>query len=88
MYVVREAYGVVGVISPWNYPFLLAMDPLVAALFSGNAVVLKPSEATLLTGLAVGEVCRAAGLPAQLVQVAPGDGRTGEAMRRLRGRRP
>lgn len=79
-YVVRVPYGVVGVISPWNYPFLLAMDPLVAALFCGNAVVLKPSEATPLTGLAVGEVCRAAGLPAELVQVAPGDGRTGEAL--------
>ncbi len=51
--VLREPHGVVGVISPWNYPLILAMDPTVTALFAGNGVVLKPSEYTPYTGLFV-----------------------------------
>lgn len=78
----REPYGVVGVISPWNYPFVLTMDPVVTAVASGNGVVLKPSEVTPLTGLLVGELVRAAGLPRGLVEVVTGDGATGEALAR------
>jgi acyl-CoA reductase-like NAD-dependent aldehyde dehydrogenase len=76
----REPYGVVGVISPWNYPLILAMDPAVTALFCGNGVVIKPSEFTPYTGLFVQEICQEAGLPKGLVEVVTGDGPTGAAL--------
>lgn len=75
-----EPFGVVGVISPWNYPFILAMDPVVTALVTGNGAVLKPSEVTPFTGLLVGELVEAAGLPEGLVRVVTGDGTTGDAL--------
>ncbi|HUY86877.1 MAG TPA: aldehyde dehydrogenase family protein, partial [Acidimicrobiales bacterium] len=68
--------GVVGVISPWNYPFTLTMTPVITALFAGNTVVLKPSEVTSLVGLKVGEVIAKAGYP-DIVKVVTGDGVTG-----------
>jgi len=76
----RDPMGVVGVISPWNYPFLLSMVPSLTSLFSGNAVVLKPSEWTPYSGLLVEELARDAGLPEGLVQVVIGGGVTGEAL--------
>ena len=75
----REALGVVGVISPWNYPFTLSMTPLVTALFAGNAVVLKPSEVTPTVGLAIGELFEHP-VWGDLVQVVTGTGATGEAL--------
>lgn len=75
-----EPLGVVGVISPWNYPFILAMTPVVTALFAGNAVVLKPSEVTPLTGLAIRDLFRDVGGHPDLVQVVTGGGATGEAL--------
>ncbi len=77
-----EPLGVVGVISPWNYPFVLAMTPVVTAAFAGNAVVLKPSEVTPRVGLAIGELFRSAagGAHPDLVQVVTGDGSTGAAL--------
>jgi acyl-CoA reductase-like NAD-dependent aldehyde dehydrogenase len=72
--------GVIGVISPWNYPFLLSMNPVVTALFSGNGAVLKPSEYSPYSGLLVEELARDAGLPDGLVQVIIGGGETGEAL--------
>ena len=75
-----EPLGVVGVISPWNYPFILAMTPIITALFAGNAVVLKPSEVTPLVGLAIGELFADVGGHPQLVQVVTGGGATGEAL--------
>jgi acyl-CoA reductase-like NAD-dependent aldehyde dehydrogenase len=48
---VREPHGVVGMISPWNYPFSIPATETLAALVAGNAVVLKPSEFTSLVGL-------------------------------------
>ena len=74
-----EPLGVVGVISPWNYPFTLSMTPLVTALLAGNPVVLKPSEVTPTVGLAISELFdddRWGGL----VQVVTGGGATGEAL--------
>jgi coniferyl-aldehyde dehydrogenase len=44
--ILYQPLGVVGIISPWNYPFQLAIDPLIAALAAGNRVMLKPSELT------------------------------------------
>jgi succinate-semialdehyde dehydrogenase/glutarate-semialdehyde dehydrogenase len=79
----RIAYrplGVVGVISPWNGPFILALNPTIQALVAGNAVILKPSEVTPRSSAAVGEIFEAAGLPAGLLQVLHGDGETGAAL--------
>jgi acyl-CoA reductase-like NAD-dependent aldehyde dehydrogenase len=71
-------YGVVGVISPWNYPLTVPMQAIASALGAGNAVVLKPSELTPLTGVLLGEAVASAGR--DLVHVVTGDGRTGEAL--------
>jgi acyl-CoA reductase-like NAD-dependent aldehyde dehydrogenase len=78
--VLREPLGVIGVISPWNYPFILSMTPTLAALFGGNGVVLKPSQFTPYSGLLVEDLARDAGLPEGLVQVVIGGGKTGEAL--------
>jgi succinate-semialdehyde dehydrogenase/glutarate-semialdehyde dehydrogenase len=78
--VYREPMGVVGVISPWNYPFILSMTPTCTALFGGNGVLLKPSEFTPYSGLLVEDLARDAGLPEGLVQVVIGGGPTGEAL--------
>jgi len=72
--------GVVGVISPWNGPFILALNPTVQALVAGNAVVVKPSEVTPRSGALVGEIFEAAGLPEGVLQVLLGDGETGAAL--------
>ena len=72
--------GVVGVISPWNGPFVLAMNPSLQALVAGNAVVLKPSEVTPFSGALAGEIFREAGLPEGLFQVLLGDGESGAAL--------
>ncbi len=78
--ILREPLGVVGVISPWNYPFILSMTPVLTALFGGNGVVLKPSEYTPYSGLLAEDLARDAGLPEGLVQVIVGAGPTGEAL--------
>lgn len=72
--------GVVAVISPWNYPFLLPWGEIIMALAAGNAVVFKPSEVTPLTGLKIQELCGQAGLPEHLVQTVIGDGSVGAAI--------
>ena len=74
-----EPMGVIGVISPWNYPFTLSMTPLVTALFAGNAAVMKPSEVTPTVGLAIGELFED-DTWGDLVQVVTGGGATGEAL--------
>ncbi|MCS7011583.1 MAG: aldehyde dehydrogenase family protein, partial [Anaerolineales bacterium] len=78
--IIARPRGVVGIISPWNYPVTLSMEPLIAALVAGNAVVLKPSEYTPLIGLKIGELARLARLPEGLVQVTTGDASTGQAL--------
>ena len=75
-----EPKGVIAVISPWNYPVLLAMAELSAALAAGNTAVLKPSELTPLVGRMLGELAREAGLPPGVFQVVTGDGQTGAAL--------
>jgi succinate-semialdehyde dehydrogenase/glutarate-semialdehyde dehydrogenase len=72
--------GVVGVISPWNGPFILSLNPAVQALLAGNAVLVKPSEVTPMSGLLVQELFDEAGLPPGLLQVLTGDGETGAAL--------
>jgi succinate-semialdehyde dehydrogenase/glutarate-semialdehyde dehydrogenase len=77
---VREPYGVVGIISPWNYPFSIPATETLAALVAGNAVVLKPSEFTSLVALELESLLHAAGVPANVFQVLVGDGATGAAL--------
>jgi succinate-semialdehyde dehydrogenase/glutarate-semialdehyde dehydrogenase len=72
--------GVVGIITPWNFPFVLSLNPTVQALMAGNAVLLKPSEATPFSGRLVGEILEAAGLPDGVFQCLLGDGSTGAAL--------
>jgi aldehyde dehydrogenase (NAD+) len=68
--VVREPVGVVSVITPWNFPLLLSMRAVAFALAVGNAVVLKPSEETPLSGgVLVAKIFEAAGLPPGLLNV-------------------
>jgi acyl-CoA reductase-like NAD-dependent aldehyde dehydrogenase len=76
----REAHGVIGIISPWNYPFSTPASETLAALVTGNAVVLKPSELTPLVGLKSEELLHAAGVPRDIFQVIIGDGVTGSAL--------
>jgi acyl-CoA reductase-like NAD-dependent aldehyde dehydrogenase len=77
---VAEPKGVIGIISPWNYPLLLTMAELSGALAAGNTVILKPSEHTPLLGLLLEELAVATGLPAGVFQVLTGDGTTGAAL--------
>jgi acyl-CoA reductase-like NAD-dependent aldehyde dehydrogenase len=77
---VREPYGVVGIISPWNYPFSIPATEALAALVAGNAVVLKPSEFTSLVALELQSLLHAAGVPRDIFQVMVGDGATGAAL--------
>ncbi|MFC7341322.1 aldehyde dehydrogenase family protein [Saccharopolyspora griseoalba] len=75
-----QPLGVVGVITPWNGPFVLSLNPTVQALLAGNAVVLKPSEVTPRSGEFAVRVLREAGVPEDVVQVVHGDGSTGAAL--------
>jgi succinate-semialdehyde dehydrogenase/glutarate-semialdehyde dehydrogenase len=66
--------GVVGVISPWNYPLVLALSDALAALVAGNAVVIKPDSQTPFTAIRAFELLEEAGLPKGLVQIVTGPG--------------
>src|ERR1051325_1297207 len=72
--------GVIGIISPWNFPWAIPLGEVVMALMAGNSVVLKPSELTPLVGLKIGEVFARAGLPEGVLEVLTGDGSTGAAL--------
>ena len=72
--------GVVGVISPWNFPFVIPMADVFAALVTGSAVVVKPSEVTPLTMQKAKEVYDATGLPEDLFGVVHGKGDVGQAL--------
>ncbi len=77
---VHEPYGVVGVISPWNYPMFLPLSSALPALLCGNAVVNKPSEWTPGIAELVMECLHASGVPADIYQVLHGAGATGAAL--------
>jgi succinate-semialdehyde dehydrogenase/glutarate-semialdehyde dehydrogenase len=78
--IVYQPLGVVGVISPWNGPVSLSLNPSVQALLAGNAVVLKPSELAPASGRLVAEIFEAAGLPDGVFTALTGDGETGAAL--------
>jgi aldehyde dehydrogenase (NAD+) len=76
----RVPVGVIGQIIPWNFPLLMLAWKIAPALAMGNTVVLKPAEFTSLTALRFAELCQEVGLPAGVVNIVTGDGRTGEAL--------
>ena len=78
--IVYKPMGVVGIIVPWNGPFILALNPAVQALMAGNTVLLKGSEVTPRSTQLVEEIFREAGLPDGVLQVLMGDGETGATL--------
>ena len=78
--IIHKPLGVVGIITPWNFPFVLSLNPTAQALMAGNSVVLKPSEATTFSGRLVEEIFAAAGLPEGVFNLVVGDGETGAAL--------
>ena len=79
-WLVREPHGVIGIISPWNYPFSIPATETLAALVAGNAVVLKPSELTPQVALELASLLHAAGVPQDVFQVVVGEGPAGAAL--------
>lgn len=78
--VVYHPVGVVGVISPWNFPLLLGFGDALPALAAGNAIVLKPSEITPLSVRLLVELAEGVGFPPGLIQCVTGRGETGTAL--------
>ncbi len=72
--------GVIGIISPWNFPLALTIGEAIPALMAGNAVVIKPSELTPLSALFGAELAQKAGFPQNLMQIIVGFGETGEML--------
>jgi acyl-CoA reductase-like NAD-dependent aldehyde dehydrogenase len=75
-----EPLGVVANVSAWNYPYFVGSNVFVPALLTGNSVLYKPSEHATLTGLAIGELLRDAGVPEDVFIVVVGGGPTGSAV--------
>lgn len=73
-YIHPQPLGVIGIISPWNYPFGIPFSQIVMAIGVGNAVLLKPSSETPLVGLKIQYLFEKAGFPKNLVQAIPGSG--------------
>jgi acyl-CoA reductase-like NAD-dependent aldehyde dehydrogenase len=80
-YTLREPVGVVGAITPWNFPLVMATWKVAPALACGNTVVLKPAEQTPLTALELAAIAQEVGFPAGVLNVVPGLGeRAGAAL--------
>jgi succinate-semialdehyde dehydrogenase/glutarate-semialdehyde dehydrogenase len=75
-----EPLGVVGIISPWNYPFAIPTMTALMAIMLGNTVVLKPSEKSPLVGIKIGELFAEAGFPDGVIQVVTGGSSTGKLL--------
>jgi len=75
-----EPLGVLGIISPWNWPLLIPLGGIVPALLSGNAVVFKPSELTPLVGEKIRSLFIGAGLDPEVFQVVQGEAPVGRAL--------
>ena len=76
----REPIGVVGQVTPWNYPMMMAVWKIAPALAAGNTVVLKPAETTPLTALLFAQICQQADLPPGVINIVTGAGATGQAI--------
>jgi acyl-CoA reductase-like NAD-dependent aldehyde dehydrogenase len=77
---IREPYGVVAGIVPWNYPFLNSCIKLAPALAAGNTVILKMAEQTPLSTIELAKICLEAGIPPGVVNVVNGGGQVGAAL--------
>ncbi len=73
-YTLREPLGVIGAITPWNFPLLMASQKIAAGLCAGNAVILKPAEQTPLSSLKLAEISAKAGLPDGVLNIVTGLG--------------
>ncbi|MBI3548108.1 MAG: gamma-aminobutyraldehyde dehydrogenase [Elusimicrobia bacterium] len=76
----REPVGVVGLIAPWNYPFMMSVWKAAPALAAGNTIILKPSELTPLTTLALARLVQESGIPDGVVNVLTGAEETGRSI--------
>lgn len=74
--ITREPLGVIGAVTPWNFPMLMAMWKIAPALASGNSIVLKPAEQSSLTALRIAELAVEAGIPPGVFNVVTGFGPT------------
>ena len=79
-YIQYDPLGVVAVITPWNYPLILSIVPIISALIAGNSVVFKPSEHTSATGELLDDLIKKAGFPNELLQTVYGAGEIGAAV--------
>ncbi|MDP5091976.1 MAG: aldehyde dehydrogenase family protein, partial [Polaribacter sp.] len=80
-FTLRQSFGVVGCISPWNLPLYLFTWKIAPAIAAGNCVVAKPSEVTPMTAFLLGEICNEAGLPKGVLNIVHGLGSsTGQAI--------
>ncbi len=80
-YIVFEPKGTVLIISPWNYPFQLAIGPLIAAISAGNNIILKPSEFTPHINTVIQKICNECFKPEEVVIVEGGADKTTELLR-------
>lgn len=81
--ITREPVGVVGAVTPWNFPLMISAWKLAPALMAGNSVIHKPAEQSPLSALRVGELALEAGIPPGVLNVVPGFGETaGQALGR------
>jgi acyl-CoA reductase-like NAD-dependent aldehyde dehydrogenase len=74
--ITREPIGVVGAVTPWNFPMMMNSWKLAPALMAGNSIVLKPAEQSPLTAIRIGELALEAGVPPGVLNVVPGYGET------------
>lgn len=78
-----EPLGTIGVISAWNYPYLVGVNAFIPGLIAGNAILYKPSEFSTLTGLRIAELLHEAGVPKDVFAPIVGDGTQGAELTRL-----
>ena len=78
--ILQQPHGVVLVISPWNFPVVLAFDAIIPALLAGNSVIFKPSEYAPLVGQFMADLLHEAGVPHDVFQIVQGDGALGAAL--------
>ena len=76
----REPIGVVGAITPWNYPFMMAIWKIAPAIAAGNAIVIKPAPNTPITTIELAKIALECGLPAGVINVMTGGAEVGEAL--------
>ncbi|MCG3203589.1 MAG: Aldehyde dehydrogenase [Elusimicrobia bacterium] len=79
-YMTHYPWGVVLILSPWNFPFQLSLIPVITALAAGNAVILKMSEITPAVGDLLQELFNQAGFPPDVINIIKGDAQSGERL--------